>query len=88
MAQQAEQRRLGVPWNGLGWNLVKAKLRATLTRISILWYLPDGIFSLVTTLDELVKAQPRVLERAAKSGTQAWLLKDSQNILQGQWGYS
>jgi hypothetical protein len=43
--------------------------------------------SLATTLDELVKAQPRVFERAAKPGTQAWLVKDSEGILQGQWGY-
>jgi hypothetical protein len=28
-----------------------------------------------------------VLERAAKSGTQAWLVKDSRGILQGYWGY-
>lgn len=34
VAQQAEQCPLGAPWNGLGRNLVKAKLRATLTRTS------------------------------------------------------
>jgi hypothetical protein len=43
--------------------------------------------SLATTLHELVKAQPRVFEWAAKPGTQAWLVKDGRGILLGQRGY-
>jgi hypothetical protein len=46
------------------------------------------MYCLATTLDELVKAQPRVFERAAKLGTQAWLVKDGWGILLGQRGYS
>jgi hypothetical protein len=52
------------------------------------WPFPNGVHNLATTLDELVKAQPRVLERAANPGTQAWLVKGSWGILLGQWRYS
>jgi len=45
------------------------------------------VHDLATILDELVKAQPQVIGRTAKPGTQAWLVKDGWGILHGQWGY-
>ncbi|ODM18715.1 hypothetical protein SI65_05332 [Aspergillus cristatus] len=36
------------------------------------WPPPSGVHDLAMILDELVKAQPRVIGRTAKPGTQAW----------------
>lgn len=47
------------------------------------WPLTSGVHDLATILDKLIKAQPWVIERTAKPGTQAWLVKDGRGILQG-----